>query len=216
MRSEKLPEIVAYLRVSTDKQEIESQKMAVLEYANREGWQISRFVEIVISSRKKAQKTHLDEEIAKLKEGDLLLISELSRVGRSLGQIITLVDELARRKIRLVAIKEGIKLDGKEDHISKALVGMFGVLAEMERSLISQRTKDGQKRAVAQGKKIGRPKGSTGKSKLDGKEKEIAAYLDSKVSKAAIARMLGVHIGTLDTFIKRKNLEAGDLLKKLM
>lgn len=215
MESIPLPEIIAYLRVSTDNQDIESQKMAVLEYANREGLQVARFVEIIISSRKKEQKTHLDDEIKSLQEGDLLLVSELSRLGRSLGQVITAIDELNRRKIRFVSIKEGIRLEGEHDTTSKVMITMFGLFAELERDLISQRTKDGLKRAVASGKKLGRPKGRTGKSKLDGKEREIAAYLDKKVSKASIARILEVSPTTLNDFIKRKNLEVGDLLKKI-
>ena len=206
---------VAYLRVSTESQELESQKISVLEYANREGLQIARFVEVVISSRKKEQKTHLDDEIAKLEEGDLLLVAELSRIGRSLGQIITLIDELNRRKIRFVAVKENIRLEGEHDTTSKVMVAMIGLFAELERDLISQRTKDGLKRAKAQGKTLGRPKGRTGKSKLDGKEREIASYLDKKVSKASIARLLEVSPTTLGEFVKRKNLEPGGLLKSI-
>lgn len=95
------------------------------------------------------------------------------------------------------------------------MVTMFGLFAELERDLISQRTKDGLKRAVASGKKLGRPKGRTGKSKLDGKEKEIVGYLDKKVSKASIARILEVSPTTLNDFVKRKGLEVGGLLRDI-
>lgn len=129
--------------------------------------------------------------------------------------MITLIDELNRRKIRFVAIKEGIRLEGEHDTTSKIMVTMFGLFAELERDLISQRTKDGLKRAVASGKKLGRPKGRTGKSKLDGKEKEIVGYLDKKVSKASIARILEVSPTTLNDFVKRKGLEVGGLLRDI-
>lgn len=208
-------ETVAYLRVSTDKQELESQKISVLEFANREGVQVNRFVEVVISSRKKAQKTYLDEEIAKLKEGDLLLVAELSRIGRSLGQIITLIDELNRRNIRFVAVKENIRLNGEHDTTSKVMVTMIGLFAELERDLISQRTKDGLKRAKANGKTLGRPKGTIGKSKLDGKEKKITELMDTKVSKASIAKIMKVSRPTLDNFIRSRKLEVGGLLKAI-
>jgi len=206
---------IAYLRVSTDKQEIENQKMAVLEYANKEGFQITEFVEIVISSRKKAQKTHLDKEIEDLKAGDLLVVSELSRVGRSLSQIITFIDELNSRQVRFIAIKENIKLDGKHDTTSKVMITMFGLFAELERDLISQRTKDGLKRAKASGKTLGRPKGTRGKSKLDGKEKKIAELLDKGLNKTNIAKYLEVSRPTLIHFVKTRNLEVGELLKNL-
>ena len=186
--------------------------MAVLEYANKERMQIDKFSEIVISSRKKAQKTHLDSEIENLKSGDLLIVSELSRVGRSLSQIITFIDELNSRKVRFIAIKEGIKLDGKHDTTSKVMITMFGLFAELERDLISQRTKDGLKRAVANGKTLGRPKGTRGKSKLDGKEKKIAELLDKGLNKTNIAKYLEVSRPTLIHFIKTRNLEVGGLL----
>lgn len=206
---------IAYLRVSTDKQELNSQKMAVLEFANKEGLQVSRFVEVVLSSRKKEQKTHLDDEIKKLSSGDLLIVSELSRIGRSLGQIITLIDELNRRNIRFVAVKENIRLEGEHDTTSKVMVAMIGLFAELERDLISQRTKDGLKRARASGKTLGRPKGKKGKSKLDGKEKEIASMLDKKMSKASIARYFEVSYNTMDSFIKSRKLVAGELLRNI-
>lgn len=198
---------IAYLRVSTDSQEIQSQKMAVMEFAQNERILIDEFLEVVISSRKQKQREHLELETAKLEAGDLLLVSELSRLGRSLGQIIIFIDSLVKRGIRLIAIKENIRVDGEQDIQGKVMITLFGLFAELERDLISQRTKEGLVRAKASGKKLGRPKGSTGKSKLDGHETEIKEYLRKGVSKASIAKILEVSPTTLRSFIQSRNIK---------
>ncbi len=197
---------IAYLRVSTDTQEIDAQKLAILEFARKESLQIDEFVEIKISSRKREQKKQLLLTIEGLEKNDLLVVSELSRLGRSLGQIILVVDELVRRGIKFITIKENIRIDGVQDIQSKAMITLFGLFAELERDLISQRTKEGLAKARASGKILGRPKGSKGKSKLDGKELEIKSYLDKKVSKASIAKILEISPTTLRHFIKSRAL----------
>ena len=115
--------------------------------------------------------------------GDRLLVSELSRLGRSLGQVIQIVDTLVHRNIRFIAIKEGIEFDGQQDLQTKVMIALFGLFAEVERDLISERTKEGLAAAKAQGKLLGRPKGALGKSRLDGKEQDIRVLLGKKVSK---------------------------------
>lgn len=208
-------QIIAYLRVSSSTQELQNQKLAVMEYAHHEGLQIDRFIEVELSTRKASQKKQLDTAIDKLKSGDLLLISELSRIGRNISSIITTIDKLIQQNVKLISIKENIRIDGEHNIQSKMLVTMFGLLAELERDLISQRTKEGLKNARAKGKKIGRPKGTKGKSKLDGKEQEIITYLDKKISKANIAKLLNVSRTTLNYFIESRNLEASSLLKTI-
>ena len=200
--------IIAYLRVSSSKQDAASQRLAVLDFAQREGLHIDEFMQVEISTRKSAQKKELDSIISKLQEGDLLLVSELSRIGRSIANIIMTIDSLIKQGIQFTAIKENIRITGTQDMQSKMLVAMFGLLAELERDLISQRTKEGLKNARAKGKQIGRPKGTKGKSKLDGKEGEIADYLDKGVTRANIARILGVTRPTLNSFITSRKLEA--------
>lgn len=205
-------EIVAYIRVSTHKQDLESQKLAVMTYAQKEGFLIDEFHEITISSRKKDQRKNFDELAENLQAGDTLIVSEISRVGRSLGVIVNQINNLVARKVNFISVKEGLKLsEGKQDMQSKIIIGMFGLFAEIERDLTSERTKEGMERAKKAGKKIGRPKGK-GKSLLDGKEQEIANYLDRKVSKLAISRILGVSYTALNHFIKTRNLEAGGLI----
>lgn len=198
----------AYIRVSTSSQDLESQRLAILSYAQREKIIIDSFQEIVISSRKRDQKDHFDIVINTLEAGDTLIVSELSRIGRSLGTIVEQVNKLLAKKVNFICIKQGLKLlDGKQDLQSKVIIATFGIFAEVERDLISERTKEGLVNARANGKIIGRPKGKIGKSKLDGKEQEIKGYLEKKVSKASIAKILGVSTNNLQHFIKtRKNL----------
>lgn len=198
---------VAYIRVSTSSQDLESQRLAILSYAQREKIIIDSFQEIVISSRKRDQKDHFDIVINTLEAGDTLIVSELSRIGRSLGMIVEQVNKLLAKKVNFICIKQGLKLlDGKQDLQSKVIIATFGIFAEVERDLISERTKEGLVNARANGKIIGRPKGKIGKSKLDGKEQEIKGYLDKKVSKVSIARILGVSANNLQHYLKTRNL----------
>ncbi len=197
---------LAYLRVSKDTQDVKNQKFAILEFAQQEQISVDQFVEITVSSRKSTKERRIDQLLEQLSSGDTLIVSELSRMGRSVGEIITIVDTLAWRKIRLLAVKEGIRLDGEESLQTKVMVTMFSLFAEIERELISMRTKEALAAARAKGTKLGRPKGSKGKSKLDGKEEEIKKLLKLKVSKASIAKITGVDRGTLNHFIKSREL----------
>src|SRR3984893_18121651 len=115
----------AYLRVSTGTQDLENQKLAILEYASRKKFPINEFVEVQISSRKKPHQRGIDGMLERLAPGDRLIVSELSRLGRSLGQVIHIVDELVKRKIRFTAIKESIHFEGKQDLQTKVMVALF-------------------------------------------------------------------------------------------
>ncbi len=117
-----------------------------------------------------------------------------------------MVDYLVKNRIRLVAIKESIELSGKQDIQTKVMITMFSLFAEIERDLISERTKEGIAAARAKGKVIGRPKGSLGKSKLDGKEEEIQLLLEKRVGITSIAKIMGVSRTALRHFIKTRKL----------
>ena len=164
---------VAYLRVSTRSQDLANQKLAILEFSQKRRFTVDEFIEARISSRKSPIERRIDEMLGRLQMGDRLLVSELSRLGRSLGQVIQIVDTLVHRNIRFIAIKEGIEFDGQQDLQTKVMIALFGLFAEVERDLISERTKEGLAAAKAQGKLLGRPKGALGKSRLDGKEQDI-------------------------------------------
>ena len=115
-------------------------------------------------------------------------------------------DALVKQHVRLMAIKEGIRLDGKQDLQSKVMVTLFGLFAEIERDLISMRTKEGLAAARASGTRLGRPKGKLGQSKLNGKEEEIQRLLNLQVSKSSIAKITGVDRSTLYHFIRTRQL----------
>ena len=200
---------VAYLRVSSRSQDLANQKLAILDYAQKQQLVVDRFVEIQVSSRKARQRESIDDLVHSLSEGDRLLVSELSRLGRSLGQVIHIVDTLVHRKIRFIAIKEGIELDGKQDLQTKVLVALFGLFAEVERDLIAERTKEGMAAARAQGKMLGRPKGLPGKSKLDGKENDLRELMGKGLSISSIAKLLGVSRNALYHFIETRKIAPG-------
>jgi len=197
---------IAYVRVSKDSQDVRNQRLAILEFAQQEKLEISEFMELSMSSRRSPKARQIDLLMAQLESGDTLVVSELSRMGRSVGEILTTVDVLVKQQIRLMAIKEGIRLDGKQDLQSKVMVTLFGLFADIERELISMRTKEGLAAARASGKRLGRPKGKLGQSKLNGKEDDIQRLLTLKVSKASIAKITGVDRSTLYHFMRSRNL----------
>ncbi len=200
---------VAYLRVSTRSQDLANQKLAILEFSQKRRFPIDQFIESRISSRKSPLERRIDEMLGTLQPGDRLLVSELSRLGRSLGQVIQIVETLVRRRIRFIAIKEAIEFDGKQDLRTKVMIALFGLFAEVERDLISERTKEGLAAAKAKGKRLGRPKGALGKSRLDGKEQDIRALLGKDVSKASIAKILDVSRSALYHFIETRKIAPG-------
>ena len=198
---------IAYLRVSKLNQEINSQKLAILDYAQKREFKIHEFVEFNISSRRSPKERGLDLLLNKLKPNDKLVVSELSRLGRSLGQIIHIVDQLIKKKVSFVAIKESIEINGEKQNLqTKVMVALFGLFSEIERDLISERTKEGLAAARARGRLLGRPKGTLGKSKLDGNEEEIKLLLKKRVSKASIAKIFEISRPALYSFIKTRKL----------
>lgn len=198
----------AYLRVSTDKQDLDSQRLAILDWTNNHNLKVDHWLELEVSSRKSQKERKIDKLLSNLNEGDYLIVSELSRLGRSTGEVINLVNELVANKINLVVVKQGLELKAGngQDIATKVMVTIFSLLAELERDLISERTKMGLARAKAQGKKLGRPKGSIGKSKLEGKEDLIKDLLTKGVTKANIAKICGCSWVTLDNFIKTRKI----------
>lgn len=201
---------IAYLRVSTGSQDLDNQKLAVLDYARQKRFAIDRFIEAQASSRRGRPRRRIEELLGSLEAGDRLVVSELSRLGRSLGQVIQFVDELVKRKVRFVAIKEDIRFEGKQDLQTKVMIALFGLFAEVERDLISERTKEGLVAARARGRLLGRPKGSLGTSKLDGKEGEIRKLLEKEVSKRSLAKIMDVSPTNLRHFIRTRKLALED------
>ena len=190
---------IAYLRVSKDSQDVRNQRLAILEFARQEKFEVSAFMELSVSSRRSPKARQIDLLMAQLEPGDTLVVSELSRMGRSVGEVITTVDALLKQQVRFLAIKEDIRLSGKQDLHSKVMVTLFGLFADIERELISMRTKEGLAAARASGKRLEQ-------SRLNGKEDEIQRLLDLRVSKASIAKITGVDRSTLYHFMRSRHL----------
>jgi len=193
--------------VSRDTQDLNNQKLEILEFARRHDIQIDEFIEIEISSRKTPKERRINELLEKVAPGFTIIVSELSRISRSISEAVGIIDELVKHQIRFIAIKQNLCIDGQHDMASKTMVTVFSLLGELERDLISSRTKQALINARLQNKQISRPKGSTSRSKLDGKQKDIIDLLKYGVAKAAIARMMNCSRTALVQYIKSRGLQ---------
>lgn len=200
-----MPKTIAYVRVSTDEQDYKNQKYEILHYCDKHKLKINQWIELEVSSKKSSKIRQIDIMVESLNSGDMLIVSELSRLGRSTGDVIQLVKLLTKKGVEFISIKQNLHINSEnsKDIASKVIVTIFSLLAELESDMISERTKTALARAKANGKILGRPKGP-GKSQLDGKEKEIKELLKKGVTRSNIAKILGVSWGTMDNFIKKK------------
>jgi DNA invertase Pin-like site-specific DNA recombinase len=198
--------ILAYLRASTDKQDLSHQKLEILEFARRQGLRVDEYVELTISSRKTSKQRRIDELVQRLEETDTLIVTELSRLGRSTAEVIALVNALVERNIRLIAIKQNLDIS-RQDMNSKIIITLFSLFAELERDLISLRTREALAAKKAQGRPLGKPKGTLQKSKFDQDVARIKELLGYGLSVRKIAKVLGYssHIA-LNTYINKRGL----------
>lgn len=192
---------IAYLRVSTALQDADNQKLGIVEYTYAEGLQPVEFIEETTSGKTPISERKLQQVIDSMVQGDTLIVSELSRLGRNMVEVMSVLDQLIKKGCRVHAVKGGYKLD--QSLSSKILSMVLLMAAEIERELISQRTKEALARRKAEGKQLGRPKGSFGVSKLDQYEDEIRKLLSHGVAKAAIARMHGCSWQTVHAWVRR-------------
>lgn len=198
-----------YIRVSTDKQDLDNQKHEILNYSNSKKLGNVEFIEETISTRIVLEKRKIWELMKLLHDGDTLIVSELSRLGRSTMEVMTIFKYLAEKNISTHIIKGNFIIGDPDNKIqSTVLIFAFSLAAEIERELISSRTKEALARKKAEGVILGRPKGSFAKSKLDGKEKEITELLDKKVPVASIAKILDCSRTTMNHFIKTRKLKS--------
>jgi len=198
--------IYGYIRVSSDKQTVENQRFEIDSFCKKQNIKVDKWIEETISGTQKLERRKLGKLLHKMKKDDVLICSELSRLGRNLLMIMGLLNECMNRNIKVWTIKDNYRLGS--DINSKVLAFAFGLSAEIERNLISQRTKEALARKRAEGVVLGRPVGSkSSKTKLTGQEKKIQELLEKKVSYSAIGRILGVHRLTVSTFVKNNKLD---------
>ncbi len=198
-----MKQVIAYLRVSTEEQETEKNKLAVLEYANKHGWQVE-WVEETISGRLDWRKRKLGEVVQKLGVGSVLIVTELSRLARSIGQVWEIIQEAEKKGFEIHILKEKLIIKKDKDLQTRAMLSVFAMVADFERELISLRTKEALRAKKERGEKMGRPKGQ---SKLDGKKEEVIKYLSKGLSIADIARLFGVGYHTARRFIINNRLK---------
>ncbi|MDF2867480.1 MAG: Resolvase protein [Gammaproteobacteria bacterium] len=203
-----MSKIMAYIRASTDKQALSHQKLEILEFAHKQNLKVDEFVEMTISSRKTSKDRRIDELLEKLGSTDSLIVTELSHLGRSTAEVISLINALIQRNIRIIIIKQGIDIQ-QQDMQSKVMLTLFSLFAELERDLVSLRTKEALAAKKAQGQKLGKPKGILQKSKFDADIAKIKELLGYGLSVRKITKVLGYsnHIA-LNTYINKRNLLA--------
>jgi len=193
--------IYGYIRVSTDKQTLENQEFEINNFCLKENIKVDKWITETISGTKDFEKRKLGKALKRLKSGDVLICSEISRLGRNLLQIMTILNICMQKEAQVWTIKDNYRLGA--DIQSKVLAFAFSLSAEIERNLISQRTKEALARIKASGRKLGREFGSKNKKHiLDGKEQDIIKLLNKGVPKTQIARLMNVSIFTIYEFLK--------------
>ncbi|MFJ6416512.1 recombinase family protein [Paeniglutamicibacter sp. NPDC091659] len=202
-----MPQVIGYARVSTGKQDLDNQRYEIDRYCEKSGLVLTEFVEEVVSGFK---TTIGDRKISQLLDGlgrgDTLIVSETSRISRRLIDVLNTIQICLDRGVTIIAVKESYVF--RDDINSKVMAFAFGLAAEIERSLISARTKEALARKKAEGVVLGRPVGSFQHKhyKLHGKDEEIVALLQKQVSVSALARVFNVNRKTMQTYIADNNL----------
>lgn len=199
--------IYAYIRVSTDKQTVENQRYEINNYATSHQLVINRYIEETVSGTKPVDKRELGTLIRKMKKGDTLIASEISRFGRRLLEVMAILKLLMDKRVNVITVKEHFELgDNLQSHV---IAFAFSLASEIERSLISQRTKEALARRKAMGQKLGRKAGgSNARHKLDEHTELIRTMLDYGYSKTDICHKVGCTYGTLVKHLARLGLAA--------
>ncbi len=195
--------IYGYIRKSSEKQSFEHMEYEISDYAAKHNMKMDVWVEETISSRKSLDKRKLGKLLQSMNAGDILISCEISRLGRSMLEVMRILETCLNKECQVWTIKENFRLGA--DIQSKVMAFAFGISAEIERSLISQRTKSSLANIKASGKKLGRPFAATSKKLKPSKNsKRVKDLLDKGVSKAQIAKVMGVGRTTLRRFISRQ------------
>lgn len=193
--------IYGYIRVSTDKQTTENQKFEIRRFLSEKSLSVDVWVNETVSGTVSFRKRRLGKTLRALKSGDVLICSELSRLGRTILDVLTILNRCIETGVSVWTVKENYRLDN--DIQSQMMAFVFSMVAQLERSLISQRTREALARLKAEGKQLGRKNGSRNSTHvLDGKEELILQLNRQGETKINIARKVKVSYGTIHNFFK--------------
>ena len=195
--------IYGYIRVSTDRQTVENQRFEIRRFCHNHNLQVDKWISETSSGAREVNKRLLGKLLKGVKKDDLIICSEISRLGRSLFMIMSILNHCMEIGAKVWTVKDNYRLG--DDITSKVLAFAFGISAEIERKLISQRTKEALARKKSEGVRLGRPPGP-GRRCLDGKERQLKAMLSNGLSKVEIAKIYGINVSTLHEFLTLREL----------
>jgi len=198
--------VYAYLRVSTDQQDVDNQRHGILEYANTHNLGGLQFVEDSASGKTNWKDRKMGDLLTKtMQPGDTILFAEVSRMARSVLQILEILAHCAEHEFTVHIVKQNMVFDDSLN--SRITATVLGLAAEIEREFISMRTKEALAKRKAEGMVLGRPKGKAKRVKLDKHSKEIKRYLELGISKRAICKLVDCSPSTLYEWIERRKVE---------
>jgi DNA invertase Pin-like site-specific DNA recombinase len=196
--------IHVYLRVSTTAQDVDNQRHGINEWLVKHGYEAGSVAEDSESGALDWRKRKLGLVIEQLRAGDVLVCAEVSRLARSMLQVLEIMQEAAKREASIVIVKSGLVLDGSMQ--AKIMVTVLGLCAELEREFIRARTTEALRARKEKGLPLGRPEGSTGKSKLDAQERQIREYLEKGLNITAVAKLCSCQRATLYAWLDKKGI----------
>lgn len=193
-----------YLRVSTNRQDVKNQKLGVLEYCNSHGITPLKFVEDTVSGKTPWRERAIGAILKKSVQGDVIIVAEVSRLGRSTLQVLEILEAAAQKGISVHIAKNRMVMDGSMQATITATI--LGLAAQIEREFISARTKEALYKSKIDGVKLGRPKGHAELLKLDTFHDDIVGYLKKGINKRAIAKLIECSPSTLYKWLKRRHI----------
>ena len=194
----------AYLRVSTDHQDAKNQKLGVLEYCNSHNITPLKFVEDTISGKTPWRERAIGSILTKAMTGDVIIVAEVSRLGRSTLQVLEILEMAAEKNLSVHIAKNRMIMDGSMQATITATI--LGLAAQIEREFISARTKEALSKRKSDGIKLGRPKGKAEFLKLDAFHDEISGYLKKGINKRSISKLIECSPSTLYKWLKRRHI----------
>lgn len=194
--------IFAYIRVSTETQSYEGQHFEIENWCHRRNWEVDRWVQEMVSGTKQLSKRTLGKTFRRMREGDILVCTELSRLGRNMMMVMSILNTCSQKGIRIYSIKDNFELSDSLN--AKIIAFAFSLAAEIERNLISQRTREALAAKKLAGVKLGRPAGPSKERRIfDARKADILRWKNEGMSIRALSRRLGVHPNTLSRYLKK-------------